>query len=305
MDLITHIRTFAEVVRAGSFSGAARGLHVVPSVVAKRIGQLERELGTRLFERTTRKVALTEAGESFHAKAMEVVANFEDLVHTVERDEGKLEGHIRVMAPTTLAIERLGPVFRSFLAEHPRISIELSLVGHSASPAERGFDIAVSGRAATYEGVVDIPLCPVKPLLCAAPSCLDTHAPLAHPRELANQPCLVFSATGNHWRFHSSRGVQSVEVRARLLADDNRTLLEAAIAGLGYALLPAYVASEALAQGRLREVLPRFAAQENWFKAYVPRRRLKLARVKALVLRLEQALAPLQGQSGPHPAAPS
>src|SRR5262245_39001046 len=119
MDITTHIRTFVMVVRCGGFSEAARQLDVVPSVVAKRIAQLEAELKVRLFERTTRKVALTEAGERFHARASVVVAEFEELLHATQRDEGRPEGHLRVMAPTTLTIRQLGPVFCEFLRAHP------------------------------------------------------------------------------------------------------------------------------------------------------------------------------------------
>lgn len=291
MDVTTHIRTFAAVVRCGGFSEAARQLGVVPSVVAKRIAQLERELGTRLFERTTRKVALTEAGEKFHARAVGVVAELEDLLHSARRDEGRPEGHLRVMAPTTLTLGQLGPVFASFLLAYPSITLELALVDRSANPAESGFDLAISGRAASYEGVVDVPLSPVRPVLCAAPGYLRAYPAPAHPRDLADHACLAFSATGTTWTFQSSRGVLAVDVKPRLLADDNLTLLHAAVAGLGVALLPSYVAAEALRSGALEVVLPKFAPQESWFKAYVPRRRMGVARVKALLLFLQQRWA--------------
>lgn len=297
MDALTHIRTFVEVVRCGGFSEAARQLGVVPSVVARRIAQLEQELQARLFERTTRKVALTEAGERLHAHAAGVVSEFEELLHAVRRDEGKPEGHLRVIAPTTLTMERLGDVFCAFLSAHPRITLELSLVDRSTNPAEAGFDLAISGRAASYEGVVDVPLCPVQPVLCAAPDYVQRQGEPAHPRDLADHACLVFAATGTSWAFQSSRGMLAVDVRARLLADDNRTLLRAALGGLGIALLPRYIAGPDLDCGALVPLLPRFAPQENWFKAYVPRRKLGVARVKAMLDFLQSHWA-LEGQPG-------
>lgn len=283
MDTTTHIRTFVEVVRCAGFSEAARQLGVVPSVVAKRIAQLEQELHAKLFERTTRRVTLTEAGERLHARAAGVVAEFEELLQAVRRDEGKPEGHLRVAAPTTLTMEQLGEVFCAFLRVHPRITMELVLVDRSTNPAEAGFDLAISGRAASYEAVVDVPLCPVQPLLCAAPAYLKDHEAPLHPRDLADHACLVFSPTGTAWAFQSSRGTVSVDVRPRLLADDNRTLLRAALGGLGVALLPRYIAGAALASEALVPLLPKFAPQENWFKAYVPRRKMGVARVKALL----------------------
>lgn len=283
MNYVSHIHTFMAVVKGGSFSEAARELGVVPSMVAKRIGSLEQHLHTRLFERTTRKVNLTEAGEKFLARASGVVSDLEDLLETVERDDGKLEGHIRLMAPTTLGIQRLGPLLNAFLSLNPRITLEMALVDRSTNPAESGFDLAISGRLASYEGVVDIPLRPVQPTLCATPHYLQHHAPIEHPRDLSEHACLVFSATGSDWHFQSARGVLSVEVAARLLADDNMTLLDATLRSLGMAILPHYVAQPHLQTGTLVEVLPKFPPQENWFKAYVPRRRQKVARVQALL----------------------
>lgn len=283
MDYVSHIQTFMAVIRCGSFSEAARELGVVPSMVAKRVSSLEQHLKTRLFERTTRKVNLTEAGEKFHSRAIGVVSELEDLLDTVERDDGKLEGHIRLMAPTTLGIQRLGPLLNEFLSQHPRITLEMALVDRSTNPAEEGFDLAISGRLASYEGVVDIPLRPVQPTLCATPEYLAEHPEIEHPRDLSNHSCLVFSATGSDWHFQSPRGVISVEVQARLLADDNMTLLDGALRSLGVAILPSYVVEEYLQQGTLVAVLPKYPPQENWFKAYVPRRRMQVARVQALI----------------------
>ena len=283
MDYVAHIQTFMAVVRDGSFSEAARELGVVPSLVAKRISSLEQHLNTRLFERTTRKVNLTEAGEKFHSRASGVVSDLEDLLDTVERDDGKLEGRIRLMAPTTLGIQRLGPLLNEFLSQHPRITLEIALVDRSTNPAEEGFDLAISGRLASYEGVVEMPLRPVQPTLCATPRYLAEHPEIEHPRDLSNHHCLVFSATGSDWHFQSVRGVISVEVQSRLLADDNMTLLDATLRSLGVAILPSYVVDEHLRQGTLVAVLPKFPPQENWFKAYVPRRRAQVARVHALI----------------------
>lgn len=283
MDYVSHIQTFIAVVRGGSFSEAARELNVVPSLVAKRISSLEQHLHTRLFERTTRKVNLTEAGEKFHVKAAGVVYDLEELLDAVERDDGKLEGHLRIMAPTTLGIQRLGPLFNEFLSQHPRITLEMALVDRSTNPAEGGFDLAISGRLASYEGVVDIPLRPVQPTLCATPQYLAERSEIEHPRDLCSHPCLVFSATGSDWHFQSVRGVISVEVQARLQADDNMTLLDATLRSLGVAILPSYIVEEHLQQRRLVAVLPKFPPQENWFKAYVPRRRMQVARVQALI----------------------
>lgn len=291
MDTLTHMKTFVAVANYGGFSEAARRLHVVPSVVAKRIDQLEKSLGTRLFERSTRKVGLTEAGQRLKVKAAGLLADFDDLVLSVQRDDSKLEGHIRVMAPTTLTMLYLGQVFNAFIRQHDRITMEISLVDLSSNPEELGYDLAISGRNASYEGVVDIPLCSAQPILVAAPSYLRGHSAPKHPRELIEHDCLVFAPTGRNWQFQSSRGVLAVDVTPRLTVDDNQTLLGATLMGMGIASLPLYVARQALASGELLALLPSYPLQENWFRAFIPKRKYRLARIKALTDWLVPAMA--------------
>jgi len=283
MDTYQHLKTFSLVAAAGGFSEAARQLEVVPSVVAKRIAQLEAQLDTRLFERTTRSVRLTEAGERLHARAGLLIEGLDELMRSVGRDESKLEGHIRVMAPTTLTMTRLGEMFCEFLAQHERITMDIALVDRSTNPVEEGFDLAISGRSATYEGVVDVPLCPVEAVLCAAPGYLERRGVPAQPRELIEHDCLAFRPTGPSWQFQSNRGSITVDLRPRLMADDNGTLLRAARSGLGITSLPMYVAQDVLADGTLVQLLERFPLQATWFRAYVPRRKQATARVAALV----------------------
>lgn len=283
MDTLTNMKTFVAVANYGGFSEAARRLYVVPSVVAKRIDQLEKSMGARLFERSTRSVVLTEAGQQLKGKAAGLVADFDDLVQSVSRNDSKLEGHIRVMAPTTLTMLHLGQVFNTFMCQHDRITLEISLVDLSSNPEEQGYDLAISGRNASYEGVVDVPLCSANPILVAAPSYLASCAAPTHPRDLIEHACLVFAPTGRNWQFQSSRGVLAVEVTPRLTVDDNLTLLGATKMGMGIASLPNYVARQAILDGELIPLLKNFPLQENWFRAFIPKRKYRLARVKALV----------------------
>jgi DNA-binding transcriptional LysR family regulator len=283
VDAFLNIKTFVLVARYQSFTHAARQLDVVPSVVAKRIGQLEKALGTRLFERTTRSVKLTEAGEKLFARAGELVNSFDDLLHSVDRDESKLAGHIRIAVPTTLTLSYLGGVFTDFLAGQDRITMDVVLQDDSVNPAERGFDIAISGRSASYEGVVEIPLCPTRLAACAAPAYLARKGAPATPAELPGHDCLVFRPSGLNWQFNGPRGVVQIEVAPRLVADDNITLLRAGLAGLGIVVLPRYIVRTALEQGGLTRILDGYEPSETWFTMYVPRRKRSIARIEALV----------------------
>jgi len=290
MDLLIHLKTFVAVARSGGFSEAARQLHVVPSVVAKRISQLEAAMGERLFERTTRSMELTEAGQQLQSRATGLLMDFDALLHKVPRDESKLEGHIRIMTPTSFTMAYLGEILNDFLLEHDRITMEIALVDRSTNPLELGFDLAISGRTASYDGVIDLPLAAVNPVLCSAPSYLARRGEPRHPRELIEHNCLVFTPAGNHWQFQSERGAISVDVPSKLVADDNFTLLRAAKSGQGIAVLPNYVARGALKDGQLVSLLGAFPLQETWFRMYVPRRKLALARIEALTRWISEKL---------------
>lgn len=291
MDILLNLRAFLAAAKYGSFSEAARQLNVVPSVVAKRVSDLERTTGTRLFDRSTRKVALTEPGQKFQATASALVAEFDHVIHSLKRDEGQLEGHIRLKVPTSLAVLYLADVLSAFQREHERITMEVLLIDRSVNPVEEGFDIAIGGRAASYEGVIDIPLCPLRQVLCAASAYLQARGVPTHPRDLADHDCLVFKPTGSTWQFDSERGPITVDVPQRLVTNDNSTLLAAACAGNGIAILPTYVAKTALAAGALQPLLQGFPLQATWLKALVPRRRQELARINALTEWLARSLA--------------
>jgi DNA-binding transcriptional LysR family regulator len=172
------------------------------------------------------------------------------------------------------------------------------LVDRSVNPIEENYDIAIGGRAGAYDGVIDEPLCRLRQVLCAAPDYLaatdlTTKGRPAHPRDLLDHPCLVFSPTGNTWRFEGARGPVSVDVPVTLSSNDNHMLYSAACAGTGIAILPSYVARQAMAEGMLIEVLEDFALQSTWLKAQVPARKTGLRRVQVLLEWLKSELGPV------------
>jgi DNA-binding transcriptional LysR family regulator len=292
MDMVANLRAFLAVARYGGFSEAARQLNLVPSVAAKRVSQLEHSVGTRLFERSTRKVVLTEAGEKFQGRARNLIADLDDTLAGVRRAGDRLEGRILMMVPTTLHMLVLSEAVSGFLRQNEHITMELALVNRSVNPAEEGFDLAISGHAASsYEGVLDVPLYPFEQVLCAAPEYLGQRGTPQHPRDLEDHDGLFFKPLGTAWRFDSGQGQLSVQVRARLIADDNLSLSAAALAGTGIAMLPRYVCSKAIRDGQLVEVLKDFPVPRSWFRAHVTQHRAHVARIVKLLDWLKLALA--------------
>jgi len=294
MDMLLNLRAFLATARTGNFSEAARQLNVVPSVVAKRVSHLESAVGVQLFSRSTRQVSLTEPGTKFLSKARALVEDFDGIVSGMAREEvaGELEGHLRVKTPTSLGVLYLAEILSAFQRAHPRITMDVTLVDRSINPVEEGFDVALGGISSSYDGVLDEPLCPIRQVVCAAPEYLAEHGMPAHPRDLADYPCIVFRPTGTTWMFRTQRGPIEVEVPARLATNDTSMMLAAARAGNGIAVLPTYISREALAAGGLVALLPDFPLQEIWLKALVPTRKAGTRRIQALLAHLKEQLSP-------------
>lgn len=294
MDVLQNLKTFLAVARLGSFSAAGRHLNVATSVVSARIDQLEWTVKSKLFSRSTRQVMLTELGQQSLSRVQVAVAELDGVLEEIRRGErGEVEGHLRVKAPTTLTLLYVGAVLARFQAAHPRISLDIVLADRPLNPVEEGFDVAIVAFPAAFPGVVDVPLCPLRRVVCAAPAYLQRRGMPSHPRELVRHDVLNFQPTGPVWLFESLQGPVAMEVRPKLNANDNQMLLLAALEGNGVALLASYVAQPALRSGALVQVLTEFTCPELWVKALVPEQRIPLARVRTLINFLEQALGPV------------
>lgn len=290
MDTLLNIRAFVSTARSGSFSAAARDARVSPSVITKRISQLEHQMGATVFLRSTRAVKLTEAGAALLPRCLRLLADFDDTLQSARRS-GRIEGRLRIKAPSTVTSLLLGGLFSEFAVANPGIVIELVLLDRSVNPIEESFDLAVSARPATYPNVTDVPLSAYPCLLCASPTYLAEAPPITHPRDLVDHGALTSVLYGTTWRFDSASGEIAVEVRPRLSANDGRVLLEAARRGVGLAILPHFVARDALVSGELVEVLPAFPPSTLWLKALVPVKRIADPSVAALLAFLQTRLA--------------
>ena len=292
MDTIANLKAFVATADAGSLSGAARQLGVVPSVISKRIDQLEWRIRARLFNRSTRKLALTDVGERYLLTVRETIRQVDDTLAGMARASSELEGHIRVKIPTTLGVLYLSEILNDFLRSQPMISMDIVLADRSVNPLEEGFDIAIGALAELYGQVQDLPLCLMKRFLCAAPSYLERRGTPMRPADLAGHDCLVFTTSGARWEFQSDQGLIGIDVRPKLSTNDGAAICQAALAGGGIAVLSDYLASAALQSGQLLEVLPGFAIPGLWLKALVPTKRIELPRVRMLLDWLEQNLKP-------------
>ncbi len=292
MDTLSNLKAFVATADAGSFSGAARQMGLVPSVISKRIDQLEWLIRAPLFTRTTRKLTLTDVGDRYLHTVRQVIGQVDDALAGMARASGELEGHIRVKLPTTLAVLYLSDILNDFVKSQPRISMDIVLADRSVNPIEEGFDIAIGALPELYGRVQDKPLRLMKRYLCAAPAYLERMGRPQHPGDLVDHDCLVFTTSGVRWEFQSPQGLMGIDVRAKLRTNDGLALCEATIAGTGIAVLADYIAEGALNAGQLVEIMQPYSVPGIWLKALVPTNRLELPRVRMLLDWLEKKLKP-------------
>jgi len=290
-DSLLNMRAFLRTADAGSFSAAAREIGVAPSVVTKRVRQLEWALRGQLFNRSTRSVKLTELGERYLVSIRQVVREYDDIVSGVMRASNEMEGHIRIKGSNTLAMVQLMPAIWGFQHKFPRVTLEVALMDRASNPIEDGFDITIGILQASYDGVLEEPLQVVRRVLCASPDYLDRRGAPTHPRDIPDHDCIVYSIVDPSWIFNGPTGPVSVALRPRIVTNSNQVIFSAACAGSGLAILSRLQAEPALQSGQLVEVLPDFPVSDFWLKAYVPATRSKLARIQALLAEIRASLA--------------
>lgn len=295
MDTLDNLRAFVATAEAGSFSQAARNNGLVPSVLTKRVDQLEWRIKAPLFTRTTRKLALTDVGERFLPAVRQLIREVDATLDGMARANGEIEGHIRVKIPTTLGVLRLSELLNRFLASQPMISLDIVLADRSVNPIEEGFDIAIGARPESYGQVLDHPLCPIRRKLCASPAYLSRCGMPTSTAKLTEHDCLVFATSGPRWEFLGPQGLVGVDLRPRLISNDGVALCQAALSGQGIALLADYLVAQHLHSGDLVEVMPQMRLPDLWLKALVPSSRVDLPRVQTLLawLSLQLREAPL------------
>lgn len=261
--LWTHLHWLTVLAQQGSYTAAAQRLGVSKAAMSQRIADLERAAGVPLVQRTTRSVRLTEAGQRLVDDMREP---FERIAHSFAgvRDlAGVPTGLLRVTAPVAFARQQLVPRLADFLRAHPEVRLELDLSDRLSSLAMEGFDLAIRHTAAPPDTHVAWALCPTRSVLAASRGYLRRRGTPAAPRDLAAHDCVHYPRTQDTpaWHFEAVRGTAgqqriTVPVTGPLAANNSEALRDAALTGLGIALMPDFSAQAALRSGKLVEVLP-------------------------------------------------
>lgn len=262
VDSFAQIEAFTQVVASRSFSRAAEHLGVTPSAVSRGIAALEKRLGVRLLNRTTRSLSVTDEGGAFYARALAIVADLEDAERSVSRARGAPRGRLRVDAPLALGEQLLAPALPEFLRRYPEVSTDLSLRDQYIDPIGEGIDVTLRmGKLPTSE-MVARKLGRVRRVVVGAPAYLARYGRPAAPNELSSHKCLMYLLRGNPipWRFRTRDGATTTaSVNGQLSAGSGEVLRRAAVAGAGLTYLFEYSVAADIAAGQLEVLLTEHA----------------------------------------------
>lgn len=296
LDDLNDLRFFAAIADHGGFSAAARALGLPKSRLSKRIASLEDRLGVRLLQRTTRRVVVTDVGERFlvHCRAMlEEARAAQDAVDELRSEP---RGLVRVSCPISIAQTALAPIVAAFLARHPAVTLRVNATNRRVDVLGEGIDVAirVRDRLDSDGSLVLRRIGATRGLLVASPALLDRLGRPSLPQELARLPALSMFEHDNAqtWTLEHADGARvAVEVPARLVCGDFPLLAEAAVAGLGVAMLPDWQCLDALRSGTLEVVLPQWQLPQGVLHFVYPSRRGLLPAVRTFVDHLAAGLA--------------
>lgn len=251
---------FVAVVAAGSFSGGARALRMPVPTVSRKIAELEAQLGARLLTRSTRRLALTEAGSDYLAACKRILEDVAAAERGASGQHQAPRGELALTAPIVLGRLHVLPLVAEFLALYPQINVQLRLADRSLQLVDEHLDLAVRVGALPDSALVAVRVASLREVVCASPAYLATHGTPRSPEELAGHDCVSFAgpAGGAGWSFGTLREQRSAPLRARLVVNTAEAAVDAAIAGVGLTRVLSYQAAAAVQSGTLSLVLRKF-----------------------------------------------
>ena len=282
---LARIRAFVQVFDAGGFSAAARAHGRSKALLSKYVTDLEDYLGVRLMNRTTRKLNLTEAGEAYYREASSLLQQLDELDATITDQTAEPRGLLRVSAPRNFGESTLAPAMFEFLRQHPKVTLDLRLEDRYVDLVDEGLDLALRISTLPDSSLIARKIADMHHVAGAAPALVERLGMPAHPEDLRHLPCVVdVNLQGqSNWRFTEDGKTISVPVSGPVRVNSPLAARTAATMGLGFVVLPSYLAEPALAAGDLVPVLGDYLPTGQTLQAVYPHRRHLAGKVRALI----------------------
>lgn len=292
MDKIQAMTVFVKIAEAGSLTGAANELERSLPAVVRMLAELEKELNVRLFNRTTRKIALTAEGRLYLESCRRILMEIEDAERALNHDQNDPVGSITITAPVRFGEIHVSPLINAFLKKYPRININLLLLDRMVDMLEEGVDLAVRIALTGDSTVVAKPVGLIRRVVCASPAVIQSLGLPKHPGDLEQLPCIVFtgiSSTGT-WLFREHEKQTSVKVNGPLQCNQAMSAVEACVAGLGFGMFLSYQVMPMIERGELNLVLEQFEPEAIPVNLVFHHTRLLAPRIRLLIDYLAEAL---------------
>lgn len=277
MDKVASLRAFVKVVETGSFAEAGRQLRLSRSAVSKYVAELEQSLGVQLLNRTTRHAAPNEHGQMYFERMLALLSELDAADQAVAHAQSTPSGLLRINAPMSFGTLRLGPAIAEFMKRYPDLKLQVVLCDDLLDPVQDGFDVTLRIAELESSSLIARKIAPIERAVCASPDYLARHGTPLHPRELRDHTALSygFLLTGNQWKLTGADGDHWIQPSWTLCVNNAEVLRDTAIRGLGIALIPTFIAGEALHKGILRAVLEDYSAPPlTLYALYPPTRHL-------------------------------
>lgn len=293
MDLLASMKMYVAVIDGGSFAAAASRLDVSRAMVSKQVQKLEEHLGTRLMNRTTRRLSMTETGRAFYERSAQIVADVEEAEQIAGQMTRTPQGVLRVTIPLSYGQHRLAAILGAYTQAWPLVRLDIALSDRKIDLVEEGFDVAIRIGSLPQSDLIAKKLGAIHSIACAAPAYLARAGMPQTPADLSGHACLLYSLTegGAEWRFASPAGPVIVPVTGPIKADNGDIIRLAAIGGAGIAMQPGFIVDDDIAAGRLVRVLPGWQSAELGVYAVYPSRKHLSAKVRTFVDFIAAALA--------------
>jgi DNA-binding transcriptional LysR family regulator len=286
VDTLTRMRAFIDVVEAEGFSAAARKIGRSKALLSKYVRELEDELGALLLNRTTRQFSLTETGHIYFQRASEILREIDSLQETVRESSGDVRGKIRLSAPRSFADVAIGESLVDFSKQYPQITLAVDLDDRFVDLVEEGYDLAIRITRLENSSLIARRLAPFSIRIVASPEVIARYGTPQRPQDLAGVPCIVDTNSRflSNWPFVRQDGEMfSVAVSGPLEINSPLATRAAALAGLGFATLPDFIAAPELENGRLVPILDEWRPAGGGIFAVYPHRRYLPAKVRVFV----------------------
>ena len=286
MDTLDGFKTVIAVVETGSFTAAAERLGMSKALVSKYVGEIEKQLGIRLFNRSTRRLSLTEAGSRYYQGALSLSNEYAQLVDTVTGEQTNPRGLIRISTSVTFGDTVLAPKLPLFLEQYPDLKVEVQLTDRKIDMLEEGIDVVIRIGSVDDSTLIAKQINQFPLTLCASPAFIKKQGRPHKVSDLQDINCIVDSnfRIGKQWPFTDKNGhSQTITINSNVSVNSPRSVRALAIAGAGIALVPKFIVQEALDQGVLVEVLPEYNTLSFGLFAIYPHRRYLPQKVRCFI----------------------